>query len=329
MRIGLCYDLRADYLAAGYGEEETAEFDRAETIEAFEDALRSLGHEPVRIGHVRHLVQRLAEGQRWDLVLNIAEGMYGLGRESQVPALLDAYQIPYTFSDPLVTALCLHKGLAKLVVRSAGLPTPDFALVQRPEDVPAIALPLPLFAKPVAEGTGKGVGPTSKITDRAALGPICETLLAKFRQPVLVETFLPGREMTVGILGTGDQARVLGSMEILLLPQAEPDVYSYTNKENSEQLVTYRKGMPGADPEVRRAEDVALGAWRALGCRDAGRVDIRSDASGEPNFIEVNPLAGLHPDHSDLPMIARDAGMNFHQLIGAIVDSAGRRIKTP
>lgn len=326
MRIGLTYDLRDEYLAAGYGEEETAEFDRGETIDGLEGAVRALGHETVRIGHARQLIARLAAGDRWDLVANIAEGMYGLGREAQVPAILDVYQIPYTFSDPLVTALCLHKGLTKLVVQAAGLPTPAFALVEKTGDAARIELPLPLFAKPVAEGTGKGIGPTSKITDRRALGQVCDELLDKYRQPVLVETFLPGREMTVGILGTGDEARVLGTMEVLLGPKAEPDVYSYVNKERSEELVDYRLGDPHSDAEVRRAEEVALGAWRALGCRDAGRIDLRSDASGEPNFLEVNPLAGMHPSHSDLPMIARFKGISYAELVAGIIASASKRV---
>lgn len=326
MRIGLTYDLRDEYLAAGYGEEETAEFDRGETIDGLEGAVRALGHETVRIGHARQLIARLAAGDRWDLVANIAEGMYGLGREAQVPAILDVYQIPYTFSDPLVTALCLHKGLTKLVVQAAGLPTPAFALVEKTGDAARIGLPLPLFAKPVAEGTGKGIGPTSKITDRRALGQVCDELLDKYRQPVLVETFLPGREMTVGILGTGDEARVLGTMEVLLGPKAEPDVYSYVNKERSEELVDYRLGDPHSDAEVRRAEEVALGAWRALGCRDAGRIDLRSDASGEPNFLEVNPLAGMHPSHSDLPMIARFKGISYAELVAGIIASASKRV---
>lgn len=328
MRIGLTYDLRAEYLAAGYGEEETAEFDQGETIDGLERAVRALGHEAVRIGHARQLMAQLAAGARWDLVLNIAEGMYGLGREAQVPAILDVYRIPYTFSDPLVTALCLHKGLTKLVVQAAGLPTPRFALVEQPGDARRVDLPLPLFAKPVAEGTGKGIGPTSKITDRGTLAEVCDQLLAKYRQPVLVETFLPGREMTVGILGTGDDARVVGTMEVLLGPQAEPDVYSYTNKERSEELVDYRLGDPKVDAEVRRAEEVALGAWRALGCRDGGRIDLRSDAGGEPNFLEVNPLAGMHPTHSDLPMIGRFVGMSYVELVGAILASASKRLKS-
>ena len=328
MRIGLTYDLRAEYLAAGYSEQETAEFDRPDTIVALETALQGLGHAPDRIGTARRLIERLARGDRWDLVFNIAEGLHGgAARESQVPAILDVYDIPYTFSDPLVMGLCLHKGLTKLAVRAAGVPTPDFALVADSEDLAGVDLPFPLFAKPVAEGTGKGVGPTSKVRNRDALESVCRSLLDEFRQPVLVETFLPGREFTVGVLGTGRQATVLGTLEIVLRHAAEPDAYSYANKENCEELVEYRPVRAESDPEVRQAEHVALHAWRALGCRDAGRLDLRSDAAGTPGFIECNPLAGLHPFHSDLPMIATAVGLPYPSLIGRIVDSASRRIR--
>ncbi len=328
MRVGLTYDLRAEYLAAGYGEEETAEFDRPDTIDALETAVRGLGHDPDRIGTAKRLIERLARGDRWDLVLNISEGLHGgAARESQVPAILDVYDIPYTFSDPLVMGVCLHKGLTKLVVRDAGVPTPDFALVERPEDIAGVDLPFPVFAKPVAEGTGKGVGPASKIRDRDGLELVCRGLLEQFRQPVLVETFLPGREFTVGVLGTGRKATVLGTLEIVLLKAAEPDAYSYVNKEKCEELVEYRPVRAEQDDEVRRAEQVAWDAWRALGCRDGGRVDVRSDAAGQPSFIECNPLAGLHPFHSDLPMIATAVGLTYQALIGRIVDSASRRRK--
>lgn len=327
MHIGLTYDLRADYLAAGYGEEETAEFDREETIAALEAAIRAHGHTTDRIGHARALMKRVAQGDRWDLVFNIAEGMYGIAREAQVPAILDVVDIPYTFSDPLVMALTLHKGLTKTVVRAAGVPTPDFAVVERMADAEAIDLPLPLFAKPVAEGTGKGVSPTSKIAKRASLAPVCQDLLQRFKQPVLVETYLPGREFTVGLVGSGDNAKALGTLEIVLLAGAEAEIYSYVNKERCEELVEYRLVQAARDPQVREAEAVALSAWRALGCRDAGRVDLRCDAAGRPNFMEVNPLSGLHPSHSDLPMLCTAIGMPYEALIGAIIDSAATRVK--
>jgi D-alanine-D-alanine ligase len=326
MRIGLTYDLRPEYLAAGFGEEETAEFDRPETVEAIEQALKSLGHQPDRIGHVRRLVDRLAAGDRWDLVFNFAEGMYGIGREAQVPAILDAYQIAYTFSDPLVMALSLHKGMTKQVVRAARIPTPDFAVVRDGGDLENVDLPFPVFAKPVAEGTGKGIDAASKIRDRQTLIAVCRRLLDRFRQPVLVERFLPGREMTVGVWGTGANAEVIGTMEIVLNAKAEAEVYSYVNKERCEELVEYRTAFAPDDDEIRRAEAIALDSWRALGCRDAGRVDLRSDENGQPQFLEVNPLAGLHPQHSDLPMICTAMGVPYQKLIERIVASAATRI---
>lgn len=326
MKIGITYDLRSEYLADGYSEEETAEFDREDTIQAIEEALRADGHQVERIGRIHNLVRKLASGERWDLVFNIAEGLYGLAREAQVPALLDAYQIPYTFADPAVLMLSLDKALCKLVVAEAGLPTPPHAVVRSENDIDRVNLPFPLFAKPLAEGTGKGISSHSKVDTPRALKSVCLSLLQRFRQPVLVEQYLPGREFTVGILGTGEKARVLGTMEIILRPQAELHAYSYVNKERCEELVEYRFPSAENDPEVAEAERVALAAWRAIGGRDAGRVDLRSDATGRPHFLEVNPLAGLHPQHSDLPMIATAAGLSFRELIRNIVTSATERI---
>ncbi|HXT21689.1 MAG TPA: D-alanine--D-alanine ligase [Thermoanaerobaculia bacterium] len=326
MRIGLTYDLRDAYLAMGYGEEETAELDRESTIEAIESTLRALGHETDRIGHAKQLAARLVRGDRWDLVFNIAEGLHGIGREAQVPALLDLYQVPYTFSDPLVMSLTLHKGMTKRVVRDAGVPTPDFAVVESEADAAAVDLPLPLFVKPVAEGTGKGVTPRSIVRERAELWPRCAELIARYRQAALVETMCPGREFTTGILGTGDAANVVATIEVILLPQAEAEVYSYVNKENCEELCEYRLVTAAAEPVVAEAERVALAAWRALGCRDGGRVDLRCDAAGQPQFLEVNPLAGIHPEHSDLPILATKVGMSYRELIGRIVESAATRV---
>jgi len=326
MRIGLTYDLRSEYLALGYSEDETAEFDRDETIHGIESALQRLGHETNRIGHVRRLVERLAAGHRWDLVFNIAEGLIGIGREAQVPALLDAYGIPYTFSDPLVMSLTLHKGMTKRVIRDAGIPTCVFTTVAAPSEAAAVAFGPPYFIKPVAEGTGKGVSIRSIVRRRKELPEACARLLQTYRQPVLVERFLPGREFTVGITGTGARAQVLGTMEVLLLPTAEPGVYSYHNKENFEKLVRYRLMRPLEDPLIAAVEDIALRAWRTLGCRDAGRLDIRCDARGRPQFMEVNPLAGLHPEHSDLPIICSLVGVTFDRLVAQIVESASERI---
>lgn len=325
LRVGLTYDLRDAWLAAGYSELETAEFDRGDTIDSIENALTELGYKVDRVGHLQQLASRLVAGDRWDLVFNICEGMHGPAREAQVPALLDAWQIPYVFSDPLVCALTLHKGVTKDVVRAAGVATPDFAVVQELSQAKSIRLPYPLFAKPVAEGTGKGISERSKINGPDELHDRCRELLRTHRQPVLVERFLPGREFTVGLLGSGRKARAITTIEIDLLPGADAEVYSYRNKEQCEELVKYRLLDDGR--LKARVEALALKAWRALGCRDAGRVDVRLDETGKANFIEVNPLAGLHPSHSDLPIMAGMVGMDYVTLIGGIMNSARARCR--
>jgi len=220
MIIGLTYDLRDDYLAQGFTEEQVAEFDSVATISAIEGALQSLGYDTERIGNGMALAKQLACGKRWDLVFNIAEGLYGRSREAQVPCLLEMFGIPYTFSDPLVCALTLDKAMTKRVVASAGLYTPRFAVVTSPADVDALQLEYPLFAKPLAEGTGKGVDKDSRVESPAALKKVCTRLLERFAEPVLVEEYLPGREFTTAVLGTGREARIVGTMEFSIRPNA-------------------------------------------------------------------------------------------------------------
>lgn len=324
MKVGIAYDLRDDYLAEGYGDEETAEFDRLDTIEAIEGTLQRLGFETDRIGNIRRLAARLVAGDRWDMVFNIAEGLRGFGREAQVPALLDAFEISYTFSDPLVLSLTLHKGMTKHVIHDLGIPTPEFTVVETPSDIDAVRLAFPLFAKPVAEGTGKGIDASSKIMTRKDLDSVCRNLLATFDQPVLLEAFMPGREFTVGITGTGEEAKAVGAIEVVLRKDAEPEAYSYTNKKKFEEFVEYRLVN---DEMAQKAIAVSLAAWRGLGCRDGGRIDLRADAQGMPRFLEVNPLAGLNPLISDLPILCNLTGMSYQELISRIMDSALKRVK--
>jgi D-alanine-D-alanine ligase len=324
VRIGFTYDLKDDYLALGLGEHDVAEFDSPATIAAIENALTALGHQVERVGHVRALAARLVAGWRCDLVFNIAEGVAGFGRESQVPALLEAYGIPYTFSDPLVCALTLHKAMAKHVARGCGVPTPSFVLVSTPEEAAAVTLPMPLFAKPVAEGSSKGVTSKSLVKSRAALVEVCTALLRDYRQPVLVEEYLSGREFTVGVLGTGRDARALATLEVKLRAEATDGSYSYRNKTQWRDFVEY--GLLEAGDLRREVEGVALATWRCLGCRDAGRVDVRLDGDGRAQMIEVNPLAGLTPGYSDLPMMAEQTGMDFTALIAEILRSTLARV---
>src|SRR4030042_3035035 len=258
MLVGLTYDLREEYLKMGYTEDETAEFDRTDTIEAIEKTLQKLGYKTFRIGHVKNLISLLSKGEKWDIVFNIAEGLYGYGREAVIPAILEAYKIPYTFSDPLALTITLHKGIAKRIVRDIGLPTPDFYVIDRIEDIEKISLKFPLFAKPVSEGTGKGINEKSKISNKVELIDRAMELLKLYKQPVLVETYLPGREFTVGIVGTGLESEAIGVMEIILNEKAEKGVYSYINKEKCEELVEYKLVT---DEIGESAKQLALDVW--------------------------------------------------------------------
>lgn len=318
--VGMCYDLKSWYLDKGFTAEEAAEFDREETVEALEEALRDLGFRPLRTGNIYQLVNALAAGERWDLVFNITEGAYGPSRESAVPALLDQYKIPYVFSNGEVLGVSLNKYLAKQVVAEQGVPVAPGVVIREKEETEKITLPFPLFVKPLAEGTGKGISEKSLVETPGQLKEAVAMILEHHRQPALVEEFLPGREFTAGIVGSGPTARVIGAMEIFTTRGA---IYSMDVKENYEMLARYRQA---GEEELKECTRVALGAWKALGGADGGRIDLRYDRHGRLCFIEANPLAGLHPIHSDLPILARMAGISYTQLIGLIMTAALTRL---
>lgn len=317
--VGLTFDLKDDYRRMGYSEEDIAEFDTPETIEAIEENLRVLGYKTLRIGHVFDLVKFLNNGRRCDIVFNIAEGIHGVARESQIPALLDAYRIPHVFSEASVMTLTLDKALTKMVVREAGIPTAPFMVIRRMEELEVVNLPYPLFVKPVAEGTSKGIDGYSLIDSREKLQTSCAFLLDTYHQPVLLETFLPGREFTVGIVGSALQARVLGVMEIVFNEACAEKIYSYSVKKEYEKYVSYQLAT---DKVAKRCAELALAAWQRIDGKDAGRVDFRVDRNGQPNFVEVNPLAGLNPTYSDLPILARLSNYPYRELIDEIMQSA-------
>ena len=318
MRVALVYDLRDDYRALGLSEDEVAEFDSVETIDQLAGALEALGCEVTRVGRGQALAARLAAGTRYDLVFSIAEGVRGRSREAQVPALCELFDQPYLFSDPLTMAASLDKAVAKRLVRDAGVTTPAFAVAERNASELSDWRDFPAFVKPLAEGTGKGCEAASLVHTQAELQEAVSRVIERHRQPALVEQYLPGREFTVGIAGNGNDARVLGVCEIVLKSNAEANVYSLHNKERCEDLVIY---APADDDEARAAGTRALAAYHALQCRDAARIDFRSDAAGEPQFLEANPLAGLNPHHSDLPILAAQNGVKFVELIGMILDA--------
>lgn len=323
LSIALAYDRKEDYLAAGFSAAAVMEFDGEETIAALEGALAQLGHQVERVGRGVELAGRLAAGRRWDLVFNIAEGVRGRSREAQVPAVCEMFEQPYTFSDPLTCAVTLDKPVAKRLVRDCGLPTAPFAVVAAEADASRVDLPPPLFVKPAAEGSSKGVDGRSKVASREELASACVDLLAAHGQPVLVESFLPGREVTVGIVGNGGEAEVVGVMEVSFVDGGDRDAYTALNKGDFERRIAYH--LLDGEPLARAAREVALGAFHALGCRDAARVDLRCDGAGVPCFLEVNPLPGLNPRTGDLPILARLAGIEHRDLLGRIVEAARKR----
>jgi D-alanine-D-alanine ligase len=272
----------------------------------------------VRVGRGQSLAARLVAGDRYDLVFSIAEGVKGRSREAQVPALCELFDQPYLFSDPLTMTASLDKAVAKRLVRDAGVKTPSFAVAERSAEEIAAWSEFPAFVKPLAEGTGKGCEAASLVETKAELVAAVQRVIERFRQPALVERYLPGREFTVGIVGNGRDATVLGVCEILLKEDAEANVYSLRNKELCEELVIYARADDG---EAWAAARQALAAYQALECRDAARIDFRSNAFGEPYFLEANPLAGLHPHHSDLPILAAQNGVTYVELIGMILDA--------
>lgn len=322
LRIAFCYDQKEDYLAEGLSAEEVMELDDEDTIDGIASALRGLGHTVERIGRGTELARRLASSQRWDLVFNITEGLRGRSREAQVPALCEMFGQPYTFSDPLTCAITLDKPLAKRLIRDHGLPTAPFAVVERPEDADAIDLPAPLFIKPAAEGSSKGVTDRSRVDRPGDLRAACSDLLRRFDQPVLVERYLPGRELTAGIIGNGSGAQIVGLMEVIFRDGSDGD-YTAINKAEFMSRVEYR--LIDGEPLGVRARQVALAAYHALSCRDAARVDLRCDEHGEPCFLEINPLPGLHPLKSDLPIMSSLAGLTYPELLERVLEAAARR----
>ena len=319
MKVGLTYDLRSWYLDRGFSMEDTAEFDKQETIDALVAALKKMGFTPDPIGNCFQLIEALNQGKKWDLVFNIAEGLYGDGRESVVPALLDQYKIPYVFSGPVVLGISLNKYLTRLVVAGSGVPVSPGFLISRQEDIKKCRLEYPLFIKPVSEGTGKGITEKNMLASPAELKDMAEYILERYNQPALVEEYLPGREFTVGVVGNGDEAVAIGGMEIECRNNYP---YSVEFKENYQE---YCKYIPMAKEFSEECKTVALKVWNALGGADAGRVDVKADRNGRICFMEVNPLAGLHPIHSDLPILSRMIGIEYQTLIEMIMKSAIKR----
>ncbi|MEU4955588.1 hypothetical protein ACFYN3_42020 [Streptomyces lavendulae] len=322
--IAFTYDLRGAPVLSGPGGFDDAEFDELETVEAITAALEDLGYRCLPVGSLPALAERLVHGERWDAVFNISEGFYGSGREAAVPALLDQWRIPYTFSGPLSMCICLHKPTAKRLLRDAGVPTAAFTVVHLPDEVDAVDLQYPLFVKPVAEGTAKGVTPASLVTGAKQLRETCTQLLKRYGQPVLVERYLPGPEYTVGVLGAGVSTCAIGVSQMLYPEQW--GAFASEEVRDPAALVMIRQRLLGDTSLARHIAGMAVASWRALDCKDAGRIDIRIDGDGNPHVLEVNPLPGLHIGLSYLPVQWELTGRPFRSLIAAIMTGVEQRI---
>ncbi len=325
LRVGITYNLKKDFpQPENQPVDLLEEFDVEETIDAIREALESEGHEVIKLGGDTGLIDRLKQTSV-DIVFNIAEGLEGRNREAHIPALLEFLGIPYTGSDPLTLSLTLDKAMAKRIVMSQNVPTPRFKKVERIEDLDGLDLRYPLFAKLCYEGSSKGVRLDSKILDHLSLIKKTMWLLDHYGPPLLVEEFVSGPEFTVGILGNEDPF-VLGVMQIEIKGQSpEESIYSLEIKREWEEKVKYHCPPPIDQNLLKKIEEVALRAYRALECRDVSRVDIRVGKNSTPYFLEVNPLPGLSPVYGDLVIMARSMGWDYGRLVKTIFHHALKR----
>jgi len=313
--------------------DEFAEWDSPVTIAAVESALSRLG-KVVRLEAKEDFPERLRD-VRPDIVFNIAEGFNGVNREAHVPAICEFFGIPYSGSDPFTLSLCLDKARTKETLTFHGIPTPRFTVVERIEDLDAAGkLQLPLFVKPVHEGSSKGITDENLCWDRSQLLRQTRFLLENYRQPVIVEEYLPGNEFTCAVLGNGETATVLPivGMNFDALPKGALPIYSFDAKfvwDRPENPLDIFQCPARITRDLQASiERVTLDAFRVLGCRDWARIDVRLDAAGVPNVLEVNPLPGILPDPADnscLPKAARAAGIGYEELIQSCLRYAAAR----
>ncbi len=307
--------------------DEEAEFDGIETVEAIRDALRAGGASAEILEAGPDLPEQL-KAREIRFVFNIAEGKGGRDREAQVPALLSMLGIPYSGSDALAMSVTLDKALCKRIAASCGIRTAASCLLSPGDEERLPPFSYPVIVKPNAEGSGKGITERCIAENEEELRRMLRDLFEKYRQDMLVETYLDGREFTVGILGNGKTMQVFPPMEIVYRHPTQNGyyVYSYEIKKDYRQHVDYvcPADIPGeaGDEMMRAAETI----FRALGCCDLARVDFRMDAAGTPYFLEINQLPGLAPNYSDYPMAAEAVGYSYQDLICAIADCAAERL---
>lgn len=325
LTVALCFNLGTDLVPRDDEPPDLhCELDSEKTVTAIRTALEESGHRVVLIEADGEAPQKLS-ATRPDIVFNIAEGLHGESRESYIPAVCDALGIPYTGSGVLTLAVALDKSTAKRVFAFEGVPTAPFRVICPGQEVDARGLSYPLFVKPLREGSSMGISLKSRANDEEALREAVLNIHRGYRQPALVEEFLPGREFTVGLLGNEDPV-FFPEMEINF--SAAPgghEVYSRQFKAEWYSWDYYRCPAPIGDFERKRLQDISLAAYRALNCKDLARVDLRYGRDGRPYVMEVNPIPGMSPGFSDYPRMAEVAGYSHAALVNAILLTAVSR----
>lgn len=326
LRVGFAYNVKRVMPTVDASEDSEAEYDSPTTLQAIREAIASWGHEVIDLEANQELPGVLASTPI-DLVFNIAEGFKGRNRESQVPALLELLDIPYTGSDPATLSIALDKALAKKIVRQHGIYTPNFQQMTTGKERLLRDFVFPLIVKPVAEGSSKGVLSKSVVSSEQELREVVRELVTKYQQPALVEDYISGREFTVGLLGER-RPKVLPPMEIVFLDQSDrTPVYSFQHKLDWNDRIRYDVPAKLDPAQSEKLRSAARAAFMALGCRDVARIDFKMDDKGRVYFLECNPLPGLTPDWSDLVLISKASGLDYRNLIGEIMAGAVRRYK--
>lgn len=334
MRVALTYNLKkevkeSERLPADF----YAECDEIDTVTAVRDALLERHGEVLMVEADEDAFEKLRR-QRPQIVFNMAEGVWGESRESQMPAIMEMLRIPYTGSAPLTLGLCLNKARAKEVLSHYNVPTANFMVVADPSVDIERRLKLPIIVKPLYEGSSKGIRNDSLVFKSKDLKDKVSSVIREYGQPALVEEYLPGREFTVALIGNGGGLRTLPIVEINYssLPEGANPIYSYEAKwvfDTPENPLDIFKCPAQADPALERAiEKAAVDAFNALDVKDWCRIDIRLDGDGAPRVIELNPLPGILFDpkcNSCFPKAARAAGMSFTGLVNAVLDAARKR----
>lgn len=311
-----------------------SECDSKETISAIVCALKSRGHAVDAIDADRPGLLTYFRNNRVDMVFNIAEGEHGgRMRESQVPAVLDYFDIPYTGSNGFALGLALNKALTKKILNAEAIPTPKFQLFYRGDEELNPALRFPLIVKPNREGSGKGISVSNVAKDKKQLFAKITEVINTYKQEALVEEFIEGKELTVGILENGKMT-ILPVLEIDFSSCAGSGEYFYSWRmkeyqgESALGLVPTFHCPARLDAETeKRVKEVAIKTHQAVGCFDISRTDIRLGQDGVPYVLEINPLPGLDPNESNFPIMAYAAGMKYEDLIDAILMNAFSRTR--